>query len=235
MDDLWMRVKDVTDREEIDFSGVSDLSPAKDFILTTGVPALASFPRCVSLGIRLMDTFVDGLPNKDQYGNAELYRTHAYDVVNERLSIAANKVASVIQRQGFKALPMSLMVKSPGKQLTAVFSHKLGAHLAGLGWIGKNCMLITPECGHRVRWASVLTDAPLKPTGSTMDQRCGGCMECVKICPVQAYTGRNFVETEPREARFEATKCNDYLNSLVAKGEPRVCGLCLHICPHGRR
>jgi epoxyqueuosine reductase len=234
MTQLWQGILELAAREEISHTGVADLAPAHDYILEQGGPVVAAFPRCVSIGIDLSDAVVDQLPDRDHYGNAENYRLNAYDVVNDRLSVAASKIGSLLQRNGFKALPMSLMVKAEGRPFTAVFSHKLGAHLAGLGWIGKNCMLITPGHGPRVRWASVLTDAPLEPTGKSVDQRCGDCMECVKICPVQAYTGRNFMETEPREARFDASKCNDYFQALEAAGKPRVCGLCLYACPYGR-
>jgi epoxyqueuosine reductase len=231
---LWEDLRSLAKREEIDFLGVADLTPAHDYILDTGGPAPASYPRCVSLGISLMDSIVDGLPDKDRDGRAEHYRMHAYDVVNARLDQSASKIAGLLQRRGHNAWPMSRMVRASGKPLTAVFSHKLGAHLAGLGWIGKSCMLITPERGPRVRWASVLTDAPLEHTGRAMEQRCGDCTQCVDICPVHAYTGRNFTEGEPREMRFDAAKCNDYLNSLEAAGRPRVCGLCLYACPYGR-
>lgn len=232
---MWKEIQALANVEGLDYTGVADLAPAQDYVLATGGPVVASFPRCVSLGIRLMDAIVDTLPQREQYGNAAHYRMHAYDVVNNRLDLAASRVAGLIQRAGFKALPMSRMVAAEGKELTALFSHKLGAHLAGLGWIGKNCMLITPDHGPRVRWASVLTDAPLSPTGKPMDQRCGACMECVKICPVQAYTGRNFVECEPREARFDAAKCDAYLNATQDNTQHRVCGLCLYVCPHGRK
>ena len=53
----------------------------------------------------------------------------------------------------------------------AVFSNKLAAHLAGLGWIGKSCLLITPQVGPRVRWVSVLTEAPLALTGGMAEER----------------------------------------------------------------
>lgn len=234
MENLWREITALAEMEQVDCLGVADTSPAHDYILGHGGPVIASFPRCITIGIRLMDAIVDQLPKKSEHGNAEHYRLHAYDAVNERLTAAVSKIACMIQRAGYRALPMSLMVKADRLPLAAVFSHKLGAHLAGLGWIGKNCMLITPEHGPRVRWASVLADAPLTPTGSSMDQRCGDCMECVKICPAQAYTGRNFIETEPREARFDAAKCNEYLNAMQARGEPRVCGLCLYACPYGR-
>jgi len=39
---------------------------------------------------------------------------------------------------------------------------------------------------------------------------CGDCVECVEVCPVKAFTGRPFREQEPREARYDAGKCERY-------------------------
>lgn len=90
-----------------------------------------------------------------------------------------------------------------------LFSHKLAAHLAGLGWIGKSCLPVTPEAGPRVRWASVLTDAPLA-AGEQLEERCGECEACVEVCPAGAFSGRSFFSDEPRAARFDAFKCRYY-------------------------
>ncbi|UCG16502.1 MAG: epoxyqueuosine reductase, partial [Phycisphaerales bacterium] len=118
----------------------------------------------------------------------------------------------------------------------AAFSHKLAAHLAGLGWIGKSCLLITPEVGPRVRWTTVLTDAPLATTGEAMDERCGDCDQCVEICPAGAVTGRAFRADEPRDARFDTSKCDGYFATMKEQDpETAVCGMCLYVCPHGRR
>lgn len=122
------------------------------------------------------------------------------------------------------------------ERLCAAFSHKLAAHLAGLGWIGKSCLLVAPELGLRVRWASILTDAPLQMTGKPMGERCGTCNECVTICPVQAFTGELFRQSEPREKRYDASKCDRYFAAMRKQdAEVAVCGLCLYACPHGNR
>lgn len=107
------------------------------------------------------------------------YKLHAYDVINQRLDITSSIISSFIQNKGYRVLPIPAAERVDDESICASFSHKLGARLAGLGWIGKSCLLVTPEHGPRVRWTSILTDAPLKPTGSPLEEKCGECTECV--------------------------------------------------------
>ena len=68
-----------------------------------------------------------------------------------------------------------------------------------------------------------------------MDEQCGECVECVEVCPVSAFTGRAFREDEPREARFDAHKCDRYFAKMDEDGGRAVCSLCLYVCPYGNR
>jgi epoxyqueuosine reductase QueG len=162
------------------------------------------------------------------------YRHHGYNLVNQRLDHTASRVAAVLQQAGYRALPVAASQTVDDERICATFSHKMAASLAGLGWIGRSCLLVTPDAGPRVRWATVLTDAPLLPTGSFTGQQCGSCRECVDICPMQAFSGEPYRLGEPREVRFAAEKCQRYFDDLEAAGRPPVCGLCLYICPNGR-
>ncbi len=230
------RIRDLASMWGADFFGVADLSLARDAILAQGGPALAHYPRAVSIGIALLHAMVDQLPARAERAVAVGYRHHCYDLVNYRLDLIASRLSNVLQRKGYRALPVPASKQVDDERLCAVFSHKMGAHLAGLGWIGKSCLLVTPEMGPRVRWASVLTDAPLTPTGQPMEERCDTCAECVVICPVKAFTGQPFRENEPREARYDAGKCDRYFAQMKKKdAELAVCGLCLYICPYGRQ
>ncbi len=230
------RIRDLVETWGADFFGVADLSLARDAILTQGGAALAYYPRAASIGIALLHDMVDQLPARAERAVAVGYRHHCYDLVNHRLDLIASRLSSVLQREGHRALPVPASKRVDDERLCAVFSHKMGAHLAGLGWIGKSCLLITPEMGPRVRWASVLTDAPLTPTGQPMEERCGTCAECVVICPVKAFNGQPFRENEPREVRYDAGKCDRYFAQMKKKdAELAVCGLCLYICPYGRQ
>jgi epoxyqueuosine reductase len=219
-----------------DFFGVADLSPAHDAILAQGGPVIAAYPRAVSLGIGLLHAIVDQLPRRAERAVAANYRYHAYDLINQRLDLIASRLSGVLQHEGYRVLPIPTSQRVDDVRICAAFSHKMAAHLAGLGWIGKSCLLVTPQMGPRVRWATILTDAPLRVTGQPMDEQCGDCAQCVEICPVQAFTGRPFREDEPREARYAASKCDRYFAKLREQNVGlAVCGLCLYVCPYGRR
>jgi epoxyqueuosine reductase len=215
-----------------DYFGIADLSSAHDFILAQGGDRVARYPIAVVIGIGLQDSLVDLLPDKDPEG-AILYRHNCYDVVNQMLDQIGVRVANELQRTGHSAFPIPASKRTDDKNICGIFSHKLAAHLAGLGWIGKSCLLITPDHGPRVRWVTILTHAPLHPTGSRMEQRCGDCTACMDICPQNAFTGKIFSEAEPREARFDAAACDGYFRETEKNKSVAVCGLCLYICPHG--
>jgi epoxyqueuosine reductase QueG len=231
---MYSRIDSVAISSGCDFLGVADLAVAEQAIRDQGGDALTGFPRAISIGIALPHAIVDQLPNRADPAVAANYRSHAYDVINGRLNMVASQVAGVLQRDGHRALPIPAAESIDGKRLCAVFSHKLAAHLAGLGWIGKSCLLVTPQVGPRVRWISVLTDAPLPATGAPTEEKCGECTECIDICPVHAFTGRPFREDEPRSARYDAAKCNEHLAEAKSRSGMRVCGLCLYVCPYGR-
>jgi len=217
-----------------DLYGVADLTPAKETMMEQGGLRLEEWPRAVSIGVALPHAVIDQLPRgRETRALATTYQLECYDVINRRLDDIASRVASALQREGFRALPVPSRERISDERRCALFSHKLAAHLAGLGWIGRSCLLVTPEHGPRVRWVTVLTTAPL-PCGEPMEQRCGECRQCVDACPVGAFTGRAFLEAEPREARYDAAACERYLQELGERNERAVCGMCLYMCPHGR-
>lgn len=220
---------------DADFVGVADLAPAHETILDQGGPVAAGFPYAISLGIRLFDPIVDLLPQRPDRAIATSYKYHCYDLINARLDHIASRLSSRLQRDGHRAFPIPASQRVDDERICAMFSHKLAAHLAGLGWIGKSCLLVTPEAGPRVRWATILTDAPLAVTGKPMEVQCGSCRQCVDICPPQAFAGKNFHPDEPREVRYDAGQCDRYLTQIKQEHPWAVCGLCLYMCPYGRQ
>jgi epoxyqueuosine reductase len=218
-----------------DFVGVADLSPARNAIREQGGERIAVYPLAISVGIRVLDSIIDELPHTREDRILALnFKQHAYDIVNFRLDQITSRTASLVQNSGYKALPIPASQTVDGKKLISAFSHKMAAHLAGLGWIGRSCLLVTPQVGPRVRWATVLTNAPLT-TGQPMESHCGKCTNCVDMCPVSAFSGRIFTEEEPRSARFDVFKCKEHLGEAEKAIGVSVCGLCVYACPHGQK
>ena len=217
-----------------DLYGIADIRPFGEAVVKQGGELVSGYPFAISVGIRLLDTIVDQVPNRSMRSVRVLYRSHTYDVVNGRLDQISSLLASRLQKEGYRSMPVPASERIDDERICAMFSHKMAAHLAGLGWIGRSCLLVTPQYGPRVRWTTVLTDYPFAQTGKPMDPRCDECDECVKACPIQAFTGRIFHQDEPREARFDARKCDQHFKDLEKQGPKPVCGMCVYICPHGR-
>jgi epoxyqueuosine reductase QueG len=215
----------------VDIFGVADLTKVRDFVLAQGGEPITKYPLAISLGMRLLDPVVDELYRHEEPSALYSYRG-LYNSVNANLDRVALLLARKIQQSGFKAYPIPASQTVNPRKLEGAVSHKLVANLAGLGWIGRSCLLITPDYGPRVRVTTVLTDAPLK-TGERLADGCEDCRECIEICPPKAFTGAPFKPSEPRDVRFRAQLCRDYTQrraNLLGEG---ICGLCVYVCPHG--
>ncbi len=233
--DLAHDIRELTLNAGANFFGVADLAPAHDTIVEQGGESIAQFPRAIAIGIDLPHSIIDLLPQRTSVTIVQRYK-QLYVETNQHLDQITSRVVSKLQQDGFMGLAVRASLTVDPDRLYGVFSNKMAAHLAGLGWIGKSCLLITPEAGPRVRWATVLTDAPLAATGKATDEQCAACQQCVDICPAKAFTGRPFRVGEHRDVRFAARKCKSYSAEMEEKmGCPVLCGLCVSVCPHGRQ
>ena len=213
------------------YFGVADLAPARQRISEQGGEFLTQFLRAVSHGFVLADGIVNTLVHHKNVAALSNYWYYVYQIVNPRIDSISLMLAQSLGEAGFQAfvVPSSQMVDKT--RLAAVFSHKLAAHLAGLGWIGKSALLITPEHGPRVRWGTVLTDTPLE-AGRPVEDMCANCVACVESCPAHAFTGQSFDKPRPRSEIFAAEACDNYLRKREA--QHRACGMCVYICPFGK-
>jgi epoxyqueuosine reductase len=235
--DLTTRIRRVAEHLGAYKVGVASL---EDKALSTAIREqggdwLASFPRAVSMAFRLQDSVVGRLPDHHREPvPARVYSYHIYTVVNAHLDQTATLVARALQEEGYEAVsvPTSATVDADG--FRGPLSHKLVARAAGIGWIGRSCLLVTPEVGPRVRFATVLTDAPLSPD-ARLERDCRACTLCVDRCPAAAFTGRAFDPDEPLEARMDVRACSEYRSEAKEESGVEICGVCVAVCPHGRR
>ncbi len=208
--------------------GIADLEMLSSYP-TVPPDLLEGFTRGISVGVKLTDPVIDSLPD-----SRPLY-AEQYRLVNDSLDRISFRLARFIEEEGNKALQIpATKIVSKGHWRSFV-SHKAVARAAGLGWIGKSLLLINPEYGPRLRWATVLTDMDLDASGP-VESKCGNCVECVDACIVDAFEDSEF-EGYPRnrDSCFEVDRCARKLEDFA--NDPQVgsmvCGICIKACPWG--
>ena len=202
--------------------GFADLSAVDDAV-RQGFPRAVSF--CLALAPAVVAGIADG-PTEDYV--AEYHR------LNGRLAEMGRDLAETIQAKGWRAQARPATGDWSQGTLRAPFQHKTAATLAGLGWIGKCALLITPHYGPAVRWATVLTDAPL-PTGVPVTRsHCGNCTACVDVCPGKACTGKEWRQGMPREDFWDPRACLEGMRrvSMAKLHRAGICGMCIAACPY---
>ncbi|MFA5320989.1 MAG: reductive dehalogenase domain-containing protein, partial [Candidatus Omnitrophota bacterium] len=179
---------------------------------------LVKLDKAVCLGLRLSASVLDEIT----VCPTRLY-FHHYRTVNASLDQLTLKIANFIQRKGFQALPIPASIILDWENQRAHLSHKKLGVLAGLGWIGRNNLLVTKKFGSRVRLSTVLTDMPL-PADSPCKEDCGTCRACVARCPAGA------IKESP--ADFDHLKCFEKLKEFYRArlAEQYICGVCVRSC-----
>lgn len=119
-------------------------------------------------------------------------------------------------------------------RLYKLFCHKTAATCAGLGWVGKNGLIINERYGSKLTWATVLTDAPLNADSPYARSHCGDCDLCVRHCPSGAVKGHLWSLGDPMRELVAYDRCRSLKSGRTAlKGKPN-CGFCVTVCPYSR-
>jgi epoxyqueuosine reductase len=235
MTNLNLSIKSILKPYFVDYVGFADLRKYETELVIYGGNIIKGYKYGISLGVIIPDSIVDYLPERHDANVAGYNSVYGYDVLNSRLNLTASVVSSYLNQHGYRTLPVTVADRTNEEKAMPTISHKMIAHIAGLGWIGKNCLLITPEHGPRLHLISILTDTPLETVDNQLEQRCDECMRCVDICPVKAFTGKNYVVGQPCEARFDFMKYQSYFESMKRTQKYSVCGLCLYAYPYDQK
>jgi epoxyqueuosine reductase QueG len=144
----------------------------------------------------------------------------------------ADLCARRLREHGFSAWLPPHKENLPG--LVGYYSYKRLATAAGLGWVGRNSLLVSPRHGPAVRLDGVLTDAPFVPADPLTESRCGDCSACVEACPCGAIRGADWHPGIDREELLDVTLCSRFREQSAPElGFKHPCGLCMAACPVG--
>ena len=133
-------------------------------------------------------------------------------IIGREIALMAYKMTKFLRQQGWKSFYL------PNKQnprfRTAPFYFMPAMYLAGMGTLGHNASILTPQFGPRVFVTTIITNCPL-PAGKPMEtEMCTHCDLCVKNCPIGALDGKGWKNP---------FACASY----------GCCGTCIAICPVG--
>lgn len=215
-----------------DLAGVADTGPLNELKLSPP-DLLDGFKRAVAIAIQLPVAVFEAISDRP----TPIYST-VYQTANRILDELAFKTSVMFQKEGYRTLPIPASQVLDRENWYAAISHKAVAHMAGLGWQGKNLLLITPQYGSRVRLVTVLTEAPLA-VDAPVKNRCGKCMQCRDACPAKAIKGTSTVDHyKNRDEALHFSRCLEKLSSEYARlpdiGAP-ICGICIKACPFANR
>lgn len=183
------------------------------------------YPSAILIGVALSPSYIQKITNTPNYAKElKLTNREHEDEFHCRESLTdsiADSIADYLTAKGYSAYSQSEnSILSTGlynaKAKSTPLPHKTIARLAGLGWIGKHNLLVTPEYGSAICMCTVLTNAPLKPTlHAPVDSRCGNCTACKDICEVSAIEGNAWNIGISRDELVNVFKCNTCLKCLA--------------------
>lgn len=162
------------------------------------------------------------LKNKEKAYISRYARGRDYHkLIRKRLQQLAERISDLAGPMGYRAFVDSAPV------LERALAEK-----AGLGWIGKNTMLLNKKAGSWFFLGELFTDLPL-PVDEPVSGHCGSCTACLDICPTQAFVGAN---------QLDARRCISYLTIELKGSIPEAlrsaignrvfgCDDCQLICP----
>ena len=180
----------------------------------------------ICIGVSYQDPFIDHISvMKNGEVDYALWNRYSreYDRINQVLNRMAPAIASRFRGISLKAT-IGGNVGNVGhvwEYWPMVVSHRVVAENAGLGWRGKNQLIIHERFSCAIRFASIITNVPLLH-GKRMESMCGDCTACEDIC---GFIRHRDILPDYRE------NCHRYIKFLMSKGiENDICGKCIKAC-----
>lgn len=199
------------------------------FSAITPPPEYEGLTNAVSIILRLSDAVLDSVSK----GPTHTY-FHHYRTVNAFLDRLALRTGLFLEKAGgrYVCVPASQSIEG----FSGLFSHKEAAVRAGLGSIGRSALFLSDRFGPRVRLATVLTDLDLSAGFRPVSDKtpCDNCSACVRACPAMAISGKTFPDAG--NSILDRNACSNHMKQAYQKiGRGAVCGICVSVCPAGKK
>ena len=179
---------------------------------------------------------------RSDYLQNYFYKSVGYDFINERLNQIALVLTNFLEDRGYPSIyfPATYgerhsrfmdMTKNSG---FGPFSQRHAAVLSGLAEFGLNNVAVTPQYGPRIRFNSVITEAPLEPNSLPEEKICLGesCGICAEECTPGAISLLPDIDSEAfwlsPPARTDVSVCRENRGPCYCHGK------CIRVCPVGR-
>jgi epoxyqueuosine reductase len=211
-------VIDFINEQGVDVFGIGNMALYDRELVGIDVSTATRLPFVLSIGLVLSKGVLDTVLN----GPNPLY-LHHYRQLNYRLDMIGYLLSREIEKKGYKALPFAASQVIDWQNQKGHLSHKHIGVLSGVGWIGRNNLLIHPVYGAHVRYNTILTDMPLiAKEPQTRD--CGECRSCIDKCPAGAI--------KDSQSLFDHQGCYNMLTHFKNKRNlgHHICGICIEAC-----
>ena len=206
LEHIKMQIKQKGHELGMDLIGITDISRLKNapkrFQATDYLPNARSV---IVVGSKIPDGSVENWTR-----TPSSYQYYGYALLNKELGRACYHISKLVEKEGYRCFPIVPTGHSKDwdhKKQLGEFSHRHAAVAAGLGEFGYNRLIITPEYGNRVRFCSILTEAPLPPDkmydGPPL---CDRCKKCIRACPTNCLDESNLLTCRVGDKTYEYMK-----------------------------
>jgi epoxyqueuosine reductase QueG len=204
-----------------DLFGVAERIRLDKYIADEIKTETAKLPFVISIGVRLQTAALDTLVDRPNH----IYKTH-YRQANSLLDLISFRLSKHMQNCGHRAIPIAASYILDWQKQNSHVSHRHAALEAGLGFWGRNNLLVHPQYGAAVRLTSIFTNMPLA-VDQPIPNDCRDCVACMEACPADAIDGDKFDFERCYSQVREFAKQNNYNLYL--------CGLCVKACANARK
>ncbi len=215
----------------------------KDFLISqgaklVGVADMSEVETCpfrygISVALPIPATIVKPVQEKPTPKYFQMYTD-----LNHKLNEIVLAGEKYLRDRGYQAYALTTNRAEMVDSFTSTLPHKTPATRAGIGWIGKSCLLVTEEYGSAIRLSTLYTDAPLQADEPITGSKCGSCNICVNACPAHALKGTLWELGTPRSEIADMEKCLETMVAITKQSlgfEVDICGRCFAVCRYTRK